>query len=392
MPDITIKEIAERELPVFVEFQYSLYTDDPWWIGDLKSAVLDLLSLSNPFWAHAERKLYMAYRGGIPVARVAAIINETHNSYHGEKTGFFGFFETVNDKEAAVAVLSAAEQWLKSRGMELARGPMNPSTNDSCGLLISGFDSFPKVLMPYNPPWYATLLEQAGFGKAKDLNAYIRFAQLPVSPRMEKIISRIERKTDWRARHLRLASLEHEMEIIRGIYNEAWADNWGFVPLNAEEMLHAAKALKPILKPEYGHIVEVDGVPAAFAVIIPDINPALRSVNYKLTPFNFIKFMLELRKIRQGRLVMLGVRKEFRNRGFELVLVKKIIETTRKANWLHGELSWILEDNSKIISVIEESGGRLYKQYRIYEKALIPPQFRAAPASDGPQMQAMPKF
>lgn len=392
MPDIAIKEIAERELPVFVEFQYSLYKDDPWWIGDLKSAVLDLLSLSNPFWAHAERKLYMAYRGDTPVARVAAIINETHNSYHGEKTGFFGFFETVNDKEAAGAVLSAAEQWLKSRGMELARGPMNPSTNDSCGLLISGFDSFPKVLMPYNPPWYATLLEQAGFGKAKDLNAYIRFAQLPVSPRMEKIISRIERKTDWRARHLRLASLEHEMEIIRGIYNEAWADNWGFVPLNAEEMLHAAKALKPILKPEYGHIVEVDGVPAAFAVVIPDINPALRSINYKLTPFNFIKFLLELRKIRQGRLVMLGVRKEFRNRGFELVLVKKIIETTRKANWLHGELSWILEDNSKIISIIEESGGRLYKQYRIFEKPLIPPQFRAAPVSDGPQMQAMPKF
>jgi GNAT superfamily N-acetyltransferase len=332
-----------------------------------------MLSLSNPFWGHAERKLYMAYRGGVPVARVAAIINETHHSYHNEKTGFFGFFETTRDIGASKAVLSAAEEWLKSRGMDRVRGPMNPSTNDTCGLLISGFDSFPKIMMPYNPPWYAAALEEAGFQKAKDLNAYIRFAQLPVSPRMEKIISRIETRTDWRARHLRLSSLEHEMEIIRQIYNEAWADNWSFVHISSEEMVHAAKMLKPILKPEYGHIIEVDGVPAAFAVIVPDINPLVRSVNYSLTPFNFLKFLIGLRKIRQGRLMMLGVRKEFRNRGFELVLVKKIIETTRKANWLHGELSWILEDNRKIISVIEESGGRLYKQYRIYEKSFVPP-------------------
>ncbi|MFA5161588.1 MAG: hypothetical protein WC421_05030 [Elusimicrobiales bacterium] len=378
MPDIEIREIQEREISAFVDFQYELYKNDPYWIGDLKSSVRALLSLSHPFWKHAERKLWLACRQGRPVARIAAIINQTHNDFHNEKTGFFGFFETANDAEAARALVLKAEGWLKESGMDRMRGPVNPSTNDMCGLLISGFDSYPKVMMPYNPPYYGEMLEGCGLSKIKDLHAYIRFSEQPLSERIEKIISRIQTRKDWRAREIRLSDLGRELETVREIYNDAWSENWGFVPISREEMAFAAKELRPVLKPKYGCIIEVDNRPAAFSIVLPDINQALRPLRGELNPLNFIKLLVEMRRIRQSRLLMLGVRKEFRSRGFELILIKHAINTARECGWLHGELSWILEDNYKIISVIEEIGGRLYKKYRIYSKEFYeqPPMLR----------------
>ena len=389
MADLIIKELTDREVGVFVDFQYNLYKDDPYWVGDLKSNAKALLLPGNPFWSHARRKLFMAWRGGAPVARVAAIINDTHNSYHEDKVGFFGFFETANDKEASHAVLSAAADWLKAQGMETMRGPMNPSTNDSCGLLISGFDSFPKIMMPYNPTYYGAILEEFGLDKAKDLLAYIRFSDTEISGRLLKIIARIETRKDWRIRELRISALEHELETVREIYNDAWSENWGFVPISKAEMALAAKELKPILSPDCGHIIEVDNRPVAFSVIVPDVNVALRKINSNLTVFNFIKFLLEIRNIRQGRLMMLGVRKDFRVRGFDLVLIKRVIEICRKKKWLHGELSWILEDNYKIVNLIEECGGRVYKKYRIYEKPLVA---TGQSSVEVPMIQPKPSF
>jgi len=391
---LSVKELSESGIKAFVDFQYDLYRNDPYWVGDLKSNACTLLTPGkNPFWQHAERKLFMAYRDGKPVARVAAIINDEHNRYHDDKVGFFGFFETASDKEASHAVLAAAAAWLKDRGMESMRGPMNPSTNDSCGLLISGFDSFPKIMMPYNPTYYGAILEEFGLEKAKDLLAYIRFSETEVSERLKKIIARIETRKDWRMRELHIGALEHELEIVREIYNDAWSENWGFVPITPPEMAQAAKELKPILTPDCGHIIEVDNQPVAFSVIVPDVNMALRKINPDLNVFNaaynIIKLLVEIKKIRQGRLMLLGVRKDFRMRGFDLVLIKKVIETCRKKEWLHGELSWILEDNQKIISVIEECGGRVYKKYRVYEKPLI--EIPKSPV-EVPMIQPRPSF
>jgi len=367
---LTVKEISEQEIPQFVDLPYKLYQNDPYWVPELKSAVRELLELSHPSWKHASRSLFMAWKDGQAVGRIAAIIDESHNSYHGEKCGFFGFFETINDLAVSSALLGAARERLSARGMETMRGPLNPSTNDSCGLLISGFDSPPKIMMPYNPPFYDSHLEEFGLSKIKDLNAYIRFCETPISPRIEKIVARLNSRKDFIIRPIRLAALEHELSFVREIYNEAWAENWGFVPMTEDEMSFAAKSFKAILKPDHVQIIEVDNEPAGFSLIVPDVNVALKKTNGELSFFGMLRFLLELGKVKQGRLIMLGVKKKFRNRGFELLLVCKVVETTRKLGWNHGELSWVLEDNVKIINVIEEVGGRLYKKYRIYEMPL----------------------
>jgi hypothetical protein len=223
-------------------------------------------------------------------------------------------------------------------------------------------------MMPYNPPYYNDHLTAYGFKKAKDLYAFIRLTEVPISERIKKIIGRVLKTPDIKMRNIDLKKLPQEMETIREIYNSAWREIWGFVPITSEEMLETAKSLKPILNPQLTCIIEIDSKPAAFSITIPDVNTALKKIKGKLTPFNLMPFLLNLRKIRQGRLILLGTKKEYRNKGLELLMIKQIISDTRELGWTHGELSWVLEDNQKIISVIEEFGGRLYKKYRIYEK------------------------
>lgn len=371
MADIKLKEIDESSLDEFIRVPALLYRNDQFWVSDLDSNVRHVLGLSHPFWKRARRKLWVAYKGDVPVGRIAAITNEAHNSYHKDKVGFFGFFETENDMAVSAALLEAARGWLHAQGMDTMRGPVNPSTNESAGLLITGFDSYPKVMMPYNPPFYATHLEEAGLSKSKDLFAFIRFVETSMSERLEKIIARVESRDMIHLRHGNLADLGRELERIRVIYNDAWKDNWGFVPISEAEMEETAKALKPILKPEHIIVLEVDNVPAAFSVTIPDINLALRGVKGRLNILNIISFLFAMGKVNQGRLILLGVKTEFRNRGLELVLIKRAIENAKALGWTCAELSWILEDNNKIINVIEEAGGKLYKKYRIYEQALV---------------------
>jgi len=368
---ITIVPIGEKKLDKFIDVPYRIFAKDPFWVPELKDSVKALLSLNHPFWLHGSRKLFVAMQDGKPVGRIAAIINDNHNKYHNERCGFFGFFDTIDNSEVSYKLLYEAKSWLAQHGMDKMRGPMNPSTNESCGLLISGFESDPTVMMPYNPPYYVTHLEAAGFYKAKDLYAFIRFTEARTSERLEKIIQRAESKPNIRMRDIRLSSLEHELDTVRTIYNDAWSENWGFVPLTPEEITVLGKTLRPILKPEYACFIEVDNEPAAFALIIPDINVAIKPLGGSLNVLNVVPFLFRLSKIRQGRLMILGVKKAYRKRGLELLLIKRIIETARKCNWTHAELSWTLEDNDLINNIIEEAGGKLYKKYRIYETPLL---------------------
>ena len=251
------------------------------------------------------------------------------------------------------------------------RGPVNPSTNETCGLLIEGFDSPPVVMMPYNPPYYAGLLEDFGLSKAKDLYAFKKYANEPIPEKFKKILSRVDRNTRVRIRFARISSFRKELSVIKEIYNDAWEKNWGFIPMTDDEIDDMAKALKPILKSDHLFFAEVGGVPAAFALVIPDVNVALKHVKGRLTPFNLPGFLWRLRKATNGRLIAMGVKKEFRNRGIELLMIRQSIFSARKLGWIHAELSWILEDNKKIIRTIELVGGKLYKKYRIYEKQLV---------------------
>jgi hypothetical protein len=367
---IDIKEISINKLKPFVEFPYRLYKNNRYWIPELKKNVYTLLSPKHPFWSHGECKLFIAQKGKKTVGRIAAIVNHAHNDYHKEKCGFFGFFETIEDIDVAKTLFQVAEKWLLEKGMDKIRGPVNPSTNESCGMLISAFESHPKIMMPYNPDYYMELTEKCGFKKVKDLYAYIRFAVTKASPLIERILSRLEKNKSVTIRELDMSKIEQELETAREIYNEAWSENWGFIPIAKEEMDHTRKELKPILKPQHVLFLEVDGVPAAFSLTVPDINEALKYTKGSLNLFNILPFIMKLSRIQQGRLLTLGIKKEFRNRGFELLLIKKIIEIGIGMGWDACELSWILEDNEKIIRIIEEIGGQLYKKYRLYEKPL----------------------
>lgn len=365
-----LEEIIEKKLPEFIDFPYILFKNHPFWVGNLKKDLLHLLSDNHPFWKHSIRKLFVVRINGKIQGRIAAIVNHNHNNFHNEKCGFFGFFDCINDENVASALFEAASDWLKKQGMEIIRGPVNPSTNETCGLLIEGFDSPPVVLMTYNPPYYIQLIEKNGFSKAKDLYAYKRILNDEFPERLEKIVARLTRGNNVKIEFADTKNLKEAIGYVQDVYNDAWEKNWGFVPMTAEEIEDMARSLTPILKPEYLFFVKIHGNVAGFTLLLPDLNIPLKIANGQLTLFNIVPFLWKMRRITSGRVLALGTKKEFRNKGLELLMIKQAILNAKKLNWEFGELSWTLEDNDKINNIIELIGGKLYKKYRIYEKNL----------------------
>jgi len=368
--EVHVRQLTENEIKTFVAFPFELYKKDPYWVGELKRDTVALIALQNPFWQKAERALFMAYRGEKPVGRIMAIVNRAHNEYYQEKTGFFGFFDAIEDATVSAALFASAEKWLKEHGMRVMRGPANPSSNHPYGLLVEGFGFMPAIMMPYNYPYYASLIERAGFTKIKDLLAFRRSKEDQFSERFVKVCSRCEKHQQVVLRRLDLKNLDKEAEIIRQIYNEAWAQNWGFVPLTEQEMAAIVRELKPVVLLEGTCVLEVDGKPAGFYICIPNMNHVLRVLRGSLSnPLRLIKALRTWRKIKDARLLMLGVAPEFRQRGIDLILIKHIIEHG-VAVWDWAELSWVLEDNAAMIHGIEECGCHLFKRYRVYQKDL----------------------
>ncbi len=368
---LEIRTLAEKDLGAFIDYPYALFRDHPCWVGDLKKDVLHQLETGHPFWRHAERRLFMAFRDGRPAGRVAAIVNQAHNNFHGDRTGFFGFFDCADDKEAAAGLLAAAGAWLKARGMDSALGPVNPSTNETCGMLAEGFDSPPMVMMPYTPPYYLELMAAAGFSKAKDLYAYRQNTAAPFPERFGRILARTLRDGRTEAVLADVKRLDEAIAEVKDIYNSAWEKNWGFVPMTSEEMDDLAAALKPVLRPEYLIFARVDGRPAAFCLLLPDLNIALKAAHGALNPLNIIPFLYRFKfKLNRGRMLTLGVKQEFRGKGLELLLIERAIASAKRLGWEWGEMSWTLEDNKLINGTIEALGGELYRRYRLFEKKL----------------------
>ena len=367
---IEVREVGTNELEKFINFPFELYKQDPYWVGDLKRDTLALLRETHPFWQNATRKLFIAYKDGKPAGRIGAIVNHKYNRYHHVKLGFFGFFDVINDPAVSAALFQTAQNYLRAQGVTAVRGPANPSSNHTYGLLIEGFDSIPAIMMPYNYPYYARLIESAGFTKAKDLLAFKRSKEDQFSERFLKLCARCEKKGGITLRRLDLSNIEKEAEIIRAIYNAAWAENWGFVPLDKQEMHDIVRELRPILRPEGTCVLEENGVPAGFYICIPNMNRVLQILCGSLTnPVRLVRALWTWRKIKDARLLMLGVLPEFRKRGIDLILIKHII-THGVAVWDWAELSWVLEDNAGMLRGIEECGCHPFKRYRVYEKAI----------------------
>jgi GNAT superfamily N-acetyltransferase len=355
-----------RALRQFIEFPYRHYRNDPYWIPPLRIAQKDLLNKKkHPFYAHAETRNFLATQGSETVGRISAILDR--NQFSPDSIGFFGFFESVDSQVVANALFAAAWKWLQARGAKAMRGPVNPSTNYECGVLVDGFDSSPFVMMTYNPPYYSKLLEGAGLRKTKDLLAYITTAEATAGDRAMRVAERAMRSSHVTIRPVNLKNFEAEADSIWDIYSSAWSRNWGFAPLTREEFRLLAKDMKAILAPDFALIGEIGGRPVGFALAIPNINLALKPAGGNLFPLGLIKILYYQRKIRSLRVMALGVIEEFRTAGVAAGFYATLIKSARRLGYGQCEFSWVLEDNILMNRSIESLGARRYKTYRLYE-------------------------
>jgi GNAT superfamily N-acetyltransferase len=359
---------GRRSRREFLEFPYRLYRGHPFWVPPLRiqqRAMFD--TRRHPFYLDAELERFLAVAGGRTLGRIAAIIDHRYIRYHDEQAGWFGFLEMVDDAEVAAALIEAAATWLGRRGIRVMRGPMNPSANYECALLVEGFDSPPCVMMPYNPPYYASLLERTGLHKAKDLYAYHTTANEIQMSRAERLAERAAVEHGVRVRPVCLKNFEAELELFFRIYNAAWRRNWGFAPMSRAEMEHLGRELKPVMDPDLVLLAEVNREAVGCALALPDINQALRHANGRLFPLGLFKILYYKRTIRRMRVVILGVLEEYRATGAAAALYAALFRNGRRAGYDEGEFSWVLEDNVMMNRSLEALGARRYKTYRIYE-------------------------
>ncbi len=371
---LRIAPLQPRETTPFLNVSKRIYDGDPLWVPPLMMERKEFLHpRKNPFFKHAEVQLFLAQRGAVAVGRVAAIINRAHDDYHHEQAGFFGLFECLpQEEEAASALLEAAEAWLRERGAAFMRGPVSLSTNElDCGLLVEGFDTAPIFQSSYNPPYYETYLMAHGLVPCKDLLAYRKHYDPPLPERLTNAIERLRSRQSRRqitVRTVNMRDLTADVHRITDIYNDAWSDNWGFVPITKAEAEHMAKALKLAIIAELTLIAEVDGEPVGCFVAIPDLNPALKRMKGRMTPWGLVSFLYYRHRTNMVRVAMMGVKKRYRRLGIDLLLLSKVWELAPPKGFTQGELAWVLEDNDLMARAIEEIGGTPYKRYRLYQK------------------------
>jgi hypothetical protein len=375
---LTIRPIESKtDRKAFVDLAWDVYKDDPAWIPPLKDEVHGLITPGkNPWFEHAKAKLWLATRGGKVVGRISAQVDELVLEHMGKGIGQWGMFEAL-DGEAAAALISTAEDWLRAQRMTSALGPISLSIWDEPGLEIEGFAQPPTVMMGHHRPEYEGWIEAAGYAKAKDLITY----ELDITgwddPLINRLIAAGERNPKIRIRMVDKSRFAEEARLILNLLNDAWSNNWGYVPLTEAEIAYAGKKLKPIIFEELVRIAEYDGEPVAFMLTLPDINELTADLNGELFPFNWIKLLWRLRKPRTRRLrvPLMGVARKLHNTRLASQLAFMMIEFTRrdgttKYGATHGEFGWILEDNKGMLSIAQLPGAAVNHRYRIYEKAL----------------------
>jgi hypothetical protein len=372
---LTVTQVeGRRGTALFVDVAWKVLGGERNWVPPLRMVVRDGLNARhNPFYREAERALFVAKRGGVPVGRIAAIENQAHNRHHGDRVGFFGFFDCADDPEAAEALLSRAERWLASRGLASVRGPVSPSMNHESGLLVEGFDTPPVIMTPWNPPHYGRLIECGGYEGVQDLLGYDVPAEGPttVPDRVRRLAERTARKTGVTFRPLDVPTLEREARLVLDLYCDAWSGNWGFVPPSWDEFWHTAKDLKSVLLPQFSFVAEVEGEMVGFMMVARDLNEVLHDVpSGRLWPSTIVKLLVGLPRVRRGRIVLLGLRSEYRNRGLFPLFAYEAARLARETGFEGAEASWILDDNESMVAPMDAMGMRAYKRWRIYEKAL----------------------
>jgi len=373
---IEIREVVDsRDLKTFISVPWPIFQDDPNWVPPLKFERKAAFSKKHPYFKHARWKAWVAYRQGVPVGRISAQIDELYLELHDAHTGFFGLVEASDDPEIFGALFSTAEAWLKEQGMQTVLGPFNLGINQEIGCLVEGFDSPPYVMMGHARPYYGASIEGQGYEKAQDVLAYeIEAEKFAMPDSVQRLLKRLGGKLT--VRQVDRKNTASELEIMRSIFNDAWSTNWGFVPFTEEEFKVVGKELFLIVPSDCTWIAEFEGEPAAFGVMIPNLNEVIADLDGKLLPFGWAKLLwrLKVRSPKTGRVPLMGVRQKYQNTRLGPALAFLTMQALHKPlmklgiHWV--EMSWILEQNQGMRNILEKVGGVVSKRYRLYRKAL----------------------
>ena len=373
-PSCVIRTVqSRRDLRRFVQFPYDFYRGSLFWVPPLRVDQFETLNpKKNPFFEHGRMQLFLALdANGRVVGRIAGIINGMHLKTYADDAGFFGFFETEECYETAEALLGAAASWLHQQGIRTIRGPVNPSMNDSSGLLVSGFDRVPAIMMTYNPPYYEHYLLRWGFTRVMTMWAYYIHRKHVTIERLRRGAAIVHRRTPGVSlRTLDLSRFDEEVSTIREIFNEAWADNWGFVPATDREFAHLAKAMKQIVDPRMCFFVEIDGQPVGFTITLPDLNPALQRLpDGRLFPFGLAKLLIltKFANVRELRMPLMGIRKAYQGHALDVLPVLETIEKSTEYGYHACETSWVLDANHVMKNLLDSILAVVDKEYAILE-------------------------
>jgi GNAT superfamily N-acetyltransferase len=369
---ISVQEaVSSRDMRQFIRYPFSLYARDPCFVPHLLSERKRFFSHKNPLFEFTEVDYLLARNSeGKVVGRITAHINRRHNEYWHEKAGFFGFFESVPDLEVARALLAAAEGRLRRRGMTVIRGPFNLSTNEECGFLVKGFDMLPVVMMSYSKEYYPDFMAKLGYTKAKDLLAYSYGHKGYIPDYLRRFSERVVGRSTVTVRQIRMDRFEEDVRKAFSVYNQAWARNWGFIPMTEAEFTYMARELKPVVDTSIAQIAEIGGAPVGFLLGLPDYNPIFKKMNGRIFPFGIFHFLLGRRHISRLRVVTMGVVPEHRKRGIDSLLIYRTFVDGLEKGYRWAEFSWVLEDNEIFKRAMDRLGAEQYKTYRIYEKNL----------------------
>lgn len=366
--------VGQRLLKSFIALPWLLYAEDPCWVPPLIFERKLHLSPKNPYFEHADFQAWIACRGERTVGRISAQVDQLHLQHHHDATGFFGLLEAEDNAETFHALFKVAEEWLRLRGMQRIRGPFNLSINDECGLLVEGLDTPPPIMLGHALPYYGMRVEEQGLAKVQDLLAYRAHPEVDPPKHLDALVKRVGDRVKVRA--MRLDRFNEELEIIREIFEDAWSDNWGFIPFTPAEFADLGKNLKLLVDAESVRIAEVDGEPVGMIVMFPNLNEIIKDLNGRLFPFGWLKILWRLKVVgaKSARIPLMGVRRRFHGTRLgatlALMLISPLHVRARKQGIEEVDMSWILEQNHGMRKIIESLGCLPYKRYRIYQKGL----------------------
>ena len=379
---------SKRDLTTFIKLPWQLYRNEPNWVPPLISERRQFLDRrKNPWFEHGEAEYFLAWRDGRAVGRITAQVDRILNEFQDNTWGLFGFFECEDDPEAAAALLSAAERWLRARGRDRMVGPMDFTMNDECGVLVDGYERPPIILTNWTHRYYPALLEGAGMAKAMDTLMWeLRIqGREKVHPAIWRMAEQVESKHGITVRPMRKKDMQAEINRFLEVYNAAWERNWGFSPLTEREVRHYAKTLKPLLDEHWAFIAEKDGETVGAALSLPDYNQVLKRMNGRLLPIGWAKFLWNRRKIDRVRVFALGVRREWQHAGVAARFYELHFDSAEITPQTYGEMGWILESNKSMNRAMEGMGGTVVRRYRLYERL-----FEDALPDEASEFEAVP--